>query len=55
MSVHPYVYCKTCLTVQPFFYDFDNMEWVCFVCGQAGAKPEDELEKLKKLRVKRAL
>ena len=55
MSVHPFVYCKICLAVQPFFYDFDNKEWVCLMCGHVGVKPEDELEKPIKLRVKRAL
>ena len=44
MGIHPYMHCKTCRVSQPFFYDFDNREWVCFVCGHAFEKiPEKEL------------
>lgn len=55
MTIHPYVYCITCQATQPVFYDFENKEWVCFVCGHAVSKPESELEKPDKLRVRRAL
>ena len=55
MSLHPFVYCETCQVTRPVFYDFDNREWVCFVCGHAVNKPESGLGKPDKLRVRRAL
>ena len=55
MTLHPYIYCKTCFAVQPVFYDFGDKEWVCFVCGHAVEKPEDGLREPDKLQVKKAL
>ena len=42
MTIHNYMHCNTCQTTQPFFYDFSTREWICFVCGHAVGKPEDE-------------
>ena len=43
MTIHPYRYCKRCGAAAPFFYDFDNKEWCCFLCGHPIKTPESEL------------
>ena len=50
MTIHPYKYCRECGAITPFFYDFGNKEWCCFLCGHPVETPEDELPDKGKIR-----
>ena len=50
MSAHPYRHCRNCGIITPFFYDFNNNEWCCFLCGHPLEVPEHELEDKGKIR-----
>lgn len=50
MTIHLYGYCKECGAITPFFYDFNNKEWCCFLCGHPIRIPEDELPDKGKIR-----
>ena len=54
MSIYIYKYCKECETVTPIFYDFNNKEWCCFLCGHVIEIPEHELPKIGKIRNERS-
>ena len=46
-----YRYCTKCGREAPVGYNFELTAWVCLLCGAEIIKPEDEVEKVKKLQV----
>ena len=50
MTLHPFIYCSHCEAVQPFFYDFINQVWCCFICGHAAKSPEHDIPEPGKIR-----